>query len=114
MRYEPMSVKEACDLEADMLDHFKLLPDEWKAATKYVPTSVLRTTKQLPKRAVKALGVSQAFISLTNDVVDAPLDVDEMILAIRYQLGYGWWAWFLFKNFAVPIIRWLWSRYHND
>ena len=113
MRYTPMNVQQACNLEADMLDHFKLLPDNWKAATKYVSTSVLRTTKQLPKRAVKALSVSQAFIELANDEVDSPLDVEEMILAIRYKMGYGWVAWFIFKNFAVPIIKWLWDRYHN-
>ena len=96
-----------------MLDHFKLLPNEWKAATKYVPTSVLRTTKQLPQRAVKALNISQAFLELANDVIASPVDVEEMILAVRYKLGYSWFAWFFFRNFAIPIIRWLWNRYHN-
>ena len=113
MRYTPMNMQEACHLEADMLDHFKLLPGNWKAATKYVSTSVLRTTKQLPKRAVKALSISQAFIELANDEVGPPIDVDEMTLAIRYKMGYGFWAWFLFKNFAIPIIKWLWAKYHK-
>jgi hypothetical protein len=113
MRYTPMNMQEACNLEADMLDHFKLLPDNWKVATKYVPTSVLRTTKQLPKRAVKALSISQAFIELANDEADPPIDVNEMTLAIRYKMGYGFWAWFLFKNFAIPIIKWLWAKYHK-
>jgi hypothetical protein len=74
---------------------------------------VLRTTKQLPKRAVKALSISQAFIELANDEVDSPIDVNEMTLAIRYKMGYGFWAWFLFKNFAIPIIKWLWAKYHK-
>lgn len=114
MRYQPMTVREACTLECDMLEHFELMPSEWKSATKYVPASVLRTTRQLPKRAAKALDISQAFIELVNDPTDAPLCMEEMILAVRYKMGYGWWAWFVFSKFAVPIIRWLWRRYHSS
>ena len=112
MRFTPMSVGEFCVVEMQMLEHFKLLPDEWKTATNATTAPHLRRTKQLPKRAKDALTISQAFFSLT-EITDAPIDCEEMILAVRFKMGYGWLAWFLFKNFAIPIIKWLWNRYHN-
>jgi len=107
MRFTPMSVSEQCTLEFMMLEHFKLLPPEWKTG----PTDKT-TAKRLPKRAAQALDISQAFFRLA-ELPDAPIDAKEMELAIRYQLGYSFWAWFFFKNFAVPIIKWLWNHYHN-
>lgn len=112
MRYTPMSVGEFCVVEMQMLDHFKLLPDEWKTATNVTSAPHLRRTKHLPKKAKDALTISQSFFSLA-EIPDAPIDCEEMVLAIRYQMGYGWLAWFFFKNFAIPIIKWLWKRYHN-
>lgn len=110
MRYTPMTMYEQCTLETEMIEHFKLIDSDQSA-----PSSKLQSkhVRRLPAKAVKALSISQAFLSLANDEVDAPLDVEEMILAIRYKMGYGWVAWFLFKNFAVPIIKWLWNRFHN-
>ena len=107
-----MSVSEQCGIEREMLDHFKLLPDEWKDAASVTTTRHLHRTKHLPKKAANALDISQSFFSLA-ETTDAPVDCEEMILAIRYKMGYGWLAWFLFKNFAIPIIKWLWKRYHN-
>lgn len=112
MRYTPMSVGEFCVIEMQMLDHFKLLPDEWKTATNATTAPHLRRTKQLPNKAKDALSISQSFFSLT-EIPDAPIDCEEMVLAIRYRMGYGFWAWFFFKNFAIPIIKWLWVKYHS-
>jgi len=112
MRFTPMSVSEFCVVEMQMLEHFKLLPDEWRTATNTTTAPHLRRTKQLPKKAKDALTISQAFFRLA-ELPDAPVDAKEMELAIRYQLGYGFWMWFFFKNFAVPIIKWLWKRYHD-
>jgi len=108
MRFIPMSVSEQCDLERRMLERFELLPAEWRTAT----APHLRRTKQLPKKAKDALTISQTFFRIA-ELPDAPVDAREMELAIRYQLGYGFWAWFLFKHFAWPIIKFLWLEYHK-
>ena len=109
LRFTPMSVSEQCTLEFMMLEHFKLLPPEWKTA----PTDkTMLTAKRLPKRAVQALSISQAFFRLA-ELPDAPVDAREMELAIRYEMSYGFWAWFFFRNFAWPIIKWLWNEYHK-
>ena len=65
-----------------------------------------------PEKASKAIDISTAFFSLT-EIPDAPIDCEEMVLAIRYKMGYGWLAWFFVRNFAIPIIKWLWAKYHN-
>jgi len=104
-----MSVSEQCDLEREMLEHFELLPPEWKTAP---ANRTIRYTKHLPKRAVQALSISQAFFRLA-ELPDAPVDAKEMELAIRYELSYTWLGWFFFRNFAWPIIQYLWKRYHN-
>ena len=109
MRFTPMSVSEQCDLEREMLERFELLPPEWRTAS---ANRTIRYTKHLPKRAAQALTISQAFFRLA-ELPDAPVDVREMELAIRYEMGYGWWAWFFFRNFAWPIIKWLWNEYHK-
>jgi len=109
MRFTPMSISEQCDLERKMLEHFKLLPDEWKTAP---ANRTILSTKQLPKRAAQALTISQAFFRLA-ELPDAPVDAREMELAIRYEMGYGWLGWLLFKHFAWPIIKWLWNEYHK-
>lgn len=113
MRFIPMSLNEQCDLEQRMLQHFQLLPDEWKDAASVTSTRNLHRTKQFPKRARQALDISQAFFSLAIDEHWMPIDREEMTLAIRYKLGYGWLAWLLFRTFAVPIIRWLWNEWHK-
>jgi hypothetical protein len=109
MRFIPMSVSEQCDLERKMLERFELLPPEWRTAP---ANRTILSTKQLPKRAAQALTISQAFFRIA-ELPDAPVDAKEMELAIRYQLGFGFWAWFFFKNFAIPIIQYLWKRYHD-
>ncbi len=112
MRFTPMSVSEQCSLEREMLDHFKLLDGHWKNTPREVQFSKVKNTKHLPKRAVQALDISQAFFRIA-ELPDAPVDAREMELAIRYEMGYGWLAWFFFRNFAWPIIKWLWNEYHK-
>ena len=109
MRFIPMSVSEQCDLEMRMLERFELLTPEWKTAP---ANASIRYTKQLPKRAAQALTISQSFFRLA-ELPDAPVDAREMELAIRYEMGYSWLAWFFFRNFAWPIVKWLWAEYHK-
>ena len=109
MRFIPMTVSEQCDLERRMLEHFELLPQEWQTAP---ANRTIRHTKHLPKRAAQALDISQAFFRIA-DRDDAPFDVKEMELAVRYEMGYGWLLWFFFRNFAWPLILWLWQEYHK-
>lgn len=112
MRFIPMSVSEQCDLERRMLERFELLPAEWRTATNATTAPHLRRTKQLPKKAKDALTISQTFFRIA-ELPDAPVDAREMELAIRYELSYGWFAWFFVRNFAWPIIKWLWNEYHK-
>ena len=107
-----MSVSEQCLLEMAMLEHFNLLPVDVEDTSSVNGSRHPRKVKRLPKKGADALKISQSFFSLA-ETTDAPVDCEEMILAIRYRMGYGWLAWFLFKNFAIPIIKWLWKRYHN-
>jgi len=108
MRYTPMHIAEQCELEDRMLIHFELLPQEWRGIKS---PSLKRYSKHFPKQAYSAISISQAFFAVTE--TDGPIDAEEMVLAIRYRLGYGWWAWLLIRSFAVPIIKWLWNQYHN-
>lgn len=107
MRITPMTVSEQSDIESRMLEHFGL--------AQMVTTGTRRTWRiKDVKRSTEAVQLSQAFFALSNpDDIDSPICAEEMILAIRYKLGYGWWAWFFFKNFAIPIIKWLWNEYHK-
>jgi hypothetical protein len=110
-----MTMQEQCALEAEMLEHFGLVR-EYEHTTRTVDgvTTTRRERVTDDMLAVnKALAISQAFLSLA-EAEDAPIDRDEMILAIRYKMGYGWWAWIFVKHFAIPIIKWLWKRYHTD
>jgi hypothetical protein len=105
-----MSVSEQCDLERKMLERFELLPPQWRTAP---ANRTILSTKHLPKRAAQALTISQAFFRIA-ELPDGPVDAREMELAIRYEMGYGFWAWFFFRNFAWPIIKWLWQEYNKD
>lgn len=114
MRYTPMSVSEQSSLEREMLLHFKFAAEsrhERRHANGEITSSKVFSIHDA-NGAGRAITISQAFFSLA-ETPDAPIDCEEMILAIRYKLGYGWWAWFFFKNFAIPIIKWLWDKYHN-
>jgi hypothetical protein len=108
-----MSVSEQCDLERDMLEHFGLAHTE---TTNVYNKGQYQTYKHWKirddKRAQQAISISQAFFRIA-ELPDAPVDAREMELAIRYEMGYGFWAWFFFKNFAIPIIKWLWAEYHK-
>lgn len=114
MRYTPMSVSEQSSLEREMLLHFRFAEKrrEYTHHDSGRCTSCEVFSIRDDSGATKAITISQMFFSLA-ETPDAPIDCEEMILAIRYKLGYGWWAWFFFKNFAIPIIKWLWARYHN-
>lgn len=109
-----MTMTEQCALEAEMLEHFGFVR-EYGHVTQTVDGVITTRKERVTDNMLevnKALSISQAFLSLAGSE-DAPIDREEMILAIRYKLGYGWWAWFFFKNFAIPIIKWLWQRYHK-
>ena len=112
MRYTPMSVSEQCNVEREMLEHLDMLPSPWSNLQRRTSVTPMGRTRPLPKKTTQALNISQAFFAIAS-AIDAPIDCEEMELAIRYKMGYGWLAWFLFRNFAVPIIKWLWARYHN-
>jgi hypothetical protein len=113
MRFTPMSVSEQCNLEREMLEHFGLAHTE---TTNVYNKGQYQTYKHWKirddKRARQAISISQAFFRIA-ELPDAPVDAKEMELAIRYEMGYGWWAWFFFRNFAWPIIQYLWKRYHK-
>ena len=115
MRYAPMSINQQSDLSFDMLLHFGLA-EEVKSNPVH-PNGGTMTSRHFKlkhiAKANKAIDISTAFFSLT-EITDAPIDCEEMELAIRYKMGYGWLAWLFFKHFAIPIIKWLWKRYHDD
>lgn len=114
MRCTPMSVSEQCTLEREMLLHFKLAAE--RRHENYHANGEITSSKVFSihdaNGAGKAIEISQMFFSLA-ETTDAPIDCEEMVLAIRYRMGYSWIAWFFFKNFAIPIIKYLWKRYHN-
>jgi hypothetical protein len=116
-----MSVSEQCDLEERMLEHFGyctyVMEDEY--ATDPVFNMQVKTGRKVRRKTLwyqdktnKALSISQTFFRLA-ELPDAPVDAKEMELAIRYEMGYGWLAWFFFRNFAWPIVKWLWNEYHK-
>ena len=115
MRYAPMSINQQSDLSFDMLLHFGLA-EEVKSNPVH-PNGGTMTSRHFKlkhvEKANKAIDISTAFFSLT-EITDAPIDCEEMVLAIRYKMGYGWLAWFFVRNFAIPIIKWLWAKYHDD
>jgi hypothetical protein len=114
MRYTPMTMQEQCALELEMLEHFGFVR-EYDHVTKNID-GTFTTRKERAcddmQEVNKALDISQSFMTFAQSD-DPPLDLEEMVLSIRYEMGYGWWAWLFVRHFAVPIIKWLWKRYHE-
>jgi hypothetical protein len=110
-----MTMQEQCDLELEMLEHFKLSVKEPYTYTNADGTKAHGTRTKHPdmQAAVKALKISQSFLLLAQSN-DPPVDLEEMVLSIRYRMGYGWWTWLFIRHFAIPIIKWLWNTYHNN
>ena len=107
---------EQCALENKMLQHFgfvRIYEHCERSVDGVITTRRERITDDMLE-VNKALAISQAFFDLSDpDKPDSPIDPEEMVLAIRYKMGYGWWAWLFVKHFAIPIIRWLWNEYHK-
>ena len=112
MRHKVMTLHEEFDLQRRMYEHFDIdLPEN--SFLHMTGIAVASRTKRMSTKAQRAYDISEAFLQLAEDVDGGPYSASEMSEAIRYKMGYSWLAWFLVKNFAVPIIRWLWREYHG-
>lgn len=118
MRFEPLSYAEQKMFERELLRDLGYADEEHFFTHKADGTRTVETHWRVKtgadNQAAKALRVSQAFIDLVNDESMQPATLNDAIEGVRYKLGYGWLAWFFFKTFAIPVIKWLWNRYHSS
>jgi hypothetical protein len=118
MRFDPLTSREQSMFEREMLIHFGYADShERYLAQPDASIQIVRTYK--PKKGkerdlIKAQNIFNTFNAIIDNEPEQPVSFDEMVDEIRYKMGYGWLAWFLFKNFAIPIIKWLWERYHSS
>lgn len=116
MRFEPLTLNEQVALTRNLLTDFGY-------AQEIVQCSTARDGKRTERKqwhihdkrnAERSMKIAEAFIEAVNDPTEFPTNFDNMVSEIRYRMGYGWLAWFLVKNFAIPIIKWLWHKYHSS
>ncbi len=114
MRFDPLTLNEQVALTRDLLTEFGY-------AEEIVLASTTRDGKRTERKqwhihdkrnAERAMKIAEAFIEIVNDEDKQPATLDDAINDVRFKMGYGWLAWFFFKNFTIPVIKWLWNRYH--
>jgi hypothetical protein len=105
--------------EREMLIHFGYAESHTETNPNFDGTVSTRVTWQPKKGKERDLIKAQNIFNIFSDIMSSdfpvyPVTLEEITGEIRYRMGYGWLAWFLFKNFAIPIIKWLWERYHSS
>lgn len=111
MRSQPLSVREGCDLQQRMLEHFNLTPPKMSSSETLKGFKVRR----LPRKTEQALEASDIFLQLMDEpTVHDIYRVEDAVNEIRYSMGFSWLAWMFAKYFITELIKWLWEEYHRE
>lgn len=118
MRFEPLSYAEQKMFERELLRELGYADEEQLITYNANGTSTVETHWKIrdghERDTAKALRIARTFNAIMNNEAEQPACLDDLILEVRYKMGYGWLAWFFFKTFAIPVIKWLWNRYHSS
>ena len=118
MRFDPLTYAEQKMFERELLRDLGYADEEQSITYNANGTSTVETHWKIreghDRNVVKALRLARTFNMIVNNEAEQPACFDDLVLEVRYKMGYGWLAWFLLKNFAIPVLRWLWNRYHNS
>ena len=111
MRSQPLSVREGCDLQQRMLEHFNLTPPKMSSSETLKGFKVRR----LPRKTEQALEASDIFLQLMDDPFTHGIQsANDAVNEIRYSMGFSWLAWMFARYFITELIKWLWVEYHRE
>ena len=116
MRLDPLTLNEQVALTKDLLTEFGYAEEILQSSTSRDGKRTERKQWHIhdKRNADRSMKIAEAFIEIVNDENNQPATLDDAINDVRYKMGYGWLAWLLVRNFAIPVIKWLWNRYHNS
>lgn len=108
----PMSVREQCELQYRMLEHFQL-PGVYSSGHWSSQMSA-GNRNRLPRKTALALEISDVFFMAMDDPFSHDIHSPKQAIEyIRYEMGYSWLAWMFARYFITALIKWLWAEYHK-